>query len=273
MDPELATLPIRSRRASFDAAARCLSLGPVLRRGGIYCIIIGVAAVLVLLARHDAAASPTLWAYVAVLALGIYLLTPAPAPWAMPAAGLVILAVLAQSWFFAWRIWRVTHVLPGLGPIGSILEIIAAATLLAGYFGYRRHRGDTDEATLRELRTLGRAIFRADPHEDTQVAGLRCRSARAQLCRVDGLVVMALGRRSAVRPTSVVGRIEILEPNEIALRIVAERKPGAQRKLRLAVSRLPKLGKPTWAAPPESLRRLEAMGVGITHATANAASR
>ncbi|MGH9491414.1 MAG: hypothetical protein ACRD17_12955, partial [Terriglobales bacterium] len=94
---------------------------------------------------------PALWAYVAVLALGIYLLSPAPQPWAMPAAGLVILAVLAQFWVFDYRIWRATHVVPNLDPIGSIAEIFVAVTLLAGYFGYERGRGETDGTTLRGL--------------------------------------------------------------------------------------------------------------------------
>lgn len=267
MDPELAALPIRARRASFDAAARCLSLGPVLRRGGIYCIVIGFLAVAILLGRHAPAASPALWAYTAVLALGIYLLTPAPRPWALPAAGLVILAALAQFWFLVWRTWRVTHVMPGLDPIGSILEIIVAITLLASYFSYQRHRGETDDAAMRELRSLAKAIFRADPREDTEVAEFRCRGARAQLHRVDGLVVMAVGRHSVFSLKSRVGRIEILDPKEIQVHVLARPKPGARLKLRLRIARLPKLGKPTWKSTPASLRRLEAMGVAVAAAT------
>lgn len=272
MDSQLTTLPIRSRRSSFDAAARCLSLGPLLRRGGVYCIVIGAVAVLVLGAWHTPAGSPVLWAYVAVVALGIYLLSPAPQPWALPAAGLVILAVLARFWVFDYRIWRATHVAPNLDPIGSILEIFVAVTLLASYVGYERGRGETDGTTLRELRSLARAVFRADPRQDSEVTELRCRGHLAQLCRVDGLVLMVIGRHSAWAIRSRVGRVVILDPKEIELRVLAAPKTRGGLKIRMQVSRLPELARRNWTMPPSFTERLTAMGVSVTGLGAQAAA-
>lgn len=256
---------IGDRLRQFQAAAACLSVGPALRSGGLYCIFVGVIGMAILLALRVTAASPIFWAYLALSGLGVYLYLPDPQPWALLAGGLAILGVLAQGVYTEYDLWRRFHRVPSGGGIGGIIEIFLAIHLLASYASYKRHLAATDERTLAELREVALAVNKADVDQDAAIVELRRRNYRLRMRRWDKFVLVVTRRYIAFGIYSRLDGVAILNPQQISLAARGKAKPGRSLKLRVAgaskkaadfeikpryVDRIASLGVATAGIPP-----------------------
>lgn len=222
------------RLPRFQAAAICLGINPKLRRAGRFCIIVGGLAVVFLLAAHVPITSPVLLAYLAVLGFGVYLHRPDPQPWALPAAGLVIISVLAESIYTEYEIWHRSHVAPQGGGVGVIIDILLAAALFGSYWSYKRNLAATDSDTLAELREFAMGVNKADLDRDTWIVELTQRNNRVRLRRLDQYVLLVMRHYVAFGMYSKLDAVAILKPEALTLAVIGTPKPGRAVKVRLS---------------------------------------
>lgn len=258
------------RLPRFQAAAACLGAGPMLRGAGLFCIIVGAISVLLFLA-HGVTATPAVLIYFAFIGFGIYLYTPDPQPWALPAAGFLMLAVLADTIYFEYEAYRRYHRTIGGGGLDMILDIGLAVMLLAGYVSYKRNRSATDPETLAELRALAIGINKADLDQDAGILELTRRNDRLRIRRLDGLVLLVSRRYIAFGRYSKLDGVAFLKPEALTLTGVGTPKPGKAVRVQFAI---PGKKTATMKIKPQYLSRISALGIpakGLPEGSANAA--
>lgn len=250
-----------SRLPQFQAAAACIGVGPRLRRAGRFCVIVGAIAVLILLAHGVPLASPVFWAYLALLGFGIYLCLPDPQPWALPAAGLVIIAVLGESLLVEYLEWRQPHVTPHGNGIGVIIELLLALSLFGSYISYKRNLSATDPDTLAELRQVAFAMNSADLDQQTGIVELTRKNERLRLRRLDPYILLVVRHYIAFGIYSKLDAVSILKPEDVAIAIVGEAKAGRIVKIRISGP-----GIKNWVMKlkPNYLPRIAALGIVTT---------
>lgn len=265
MESEEKQIYIGDRLPRFQAAVACLGVRPKLRAAGWFCIIVGGLAAFVITRSHVPATSPVLWAYLAVFCFGIYIYRPNPQPWALPAAGFIILAVLAVEVYAAYGLWRRSHVAPEGGGLGTIIDIVLAVTLFVSYFSYKRNLAATDDATLEELREIAFAVNKADLDRNAGIVELTHRNNRVRLRRVDQYVLVVARHYIAFGKYSKLDAVAIVKPDALRLEVVGAAKPGHALKVRLSG---PVMKTAVMKLKPQYLARLSNLGIATTGLTA-----
>lgn len=258
MESQIRDIYIGDRLPRLQAATACLNVGPKLRGAGRFCIVVGGFAVVVLLAQHVPPTSPILWAYLAVLGLGIYLYRPDPQPWALPAAGLVILAVLAADLYVDYEVWHRSHVAPHENGIGLIVEVLLAVNLFWNYLSYKRNLSATDADTLAEMRGLALATNKADLDQDTGIIELAHRNDRVRVRRLDRFVLLVTRHYIAFGKYSKLDAVAILRLEELSLAADGTPKAGRDIKFRLSG---PGMKTQAMKLKPQYLSRVSGLGI------------
>jgi hypothetical protein len=261
METQIPDIYIGDRLPRVQAAVACLNVGPKLRSAGRYCIIVGGFVALYFLAHGVPITPLAVLVYLFVLGFGVYLYRPDPAPWALPAAGSLILAVLVAGFYFDYLNWRRTRVVPHLDPVGVLIEVLLAGALFWNFFSYRRNLSNTDGETLAGIRQLALAVNKADLERETRIIELAHRNYLARLRRLDRFV-LAVGRHYiAFGRYSKLDSVAIVKPEEVSLAVEGAPKPGRDLNLRFSAPGMKSLAV---KLKPKHLSRVASLGIAAT---------
>lgn len=267
MEPEIRDIYFGDRLSTFQAAAVCLSIAPMLRQAGRYCIFAGGVTLGILLLKHTAIASPFLWISLALFSFGIYLHLPEPQPLALPVAAIIILAVVADSIYFDYEQWRLLHTAPkGVG-IGLIVEVLFSLSLFKSYFSYKKNLSATDVNSMDELREVARAMNKADLSQKIEIVELAQKNNRLRLRKMDRFILLTERHYIAFGIYSKLDAVAVQIPTAVFLEAAGNSRPGKPLKLRFS---FPPLKLVKVKLKPEYLPRISRLGIAIKGISAEA---
>lgn len=261
MEPDGGNLYIGDRLSYFQAAAGCLSIVPKLKRAGRFCVIAGGVGIILILAARASATSPFLWACLVLFGFDVYLYLPNPQPWALPAAGLVILAVLADGIYVEYQQWSRFHIAPQGDGVGVIIEVVLAVSLFGSYMSYKRSLAATDADTLAKLREIALAVNKSNLEQHSEIVELTQKNSRLRLRRLDRFVLIVVRHYIAFGVYSKLDAVAIEKPEAVVLSANGIPKLGRPVKLHFSAPGLKSLDV---KLPPQYISRVLDLGVTTT---------
>lgn len=261
MEPQTEDIYIGDRLSSFQAAAACIGIAPILRRAGRFCLFAGGISLGLLLLNHQSTDSLFFWVALALFGFGVYLHLPNPKPLALPVAAIVILAVLADGIYFEYQQWRQFHIPPRGDGIGIIIEILLAVSLFGSYLTYKRNLSATDLDTMSRLREFAIALNRSNLEENAEIIELTQKNNRLRLRKLDRYILLAARHYVAFGKYSKLDAVVIQTPEAVTIEAVGTSKPNKPLKFRFSC---PPIKMVEVKLKPQYLPRISSLGLTIT---------